>query len=71
MYGPVVVNPYIAAREALAYEAYVAHEYEHRVEIPEHLEERGRFAEHQHIASFFRPVLRKPNIVIGASNSRI
>ena len=52
------------------YDAYVAHEYVHRVEIPEHVQERGRFAEHANIADTFRPVARN-NIVIGASNSRI
>ena len=52
------------------YDAYVAHEYVHRVEIPEHFQERGRFAAHANIADSFRPVARN-NIVIGASNSRI
>merc|ERR1712098_160653 len=56
---------------ALEHEAFVAHEYEHRVEIPEHVEERGRFYNHENIANSFRPVQRKPTIVIGASNSRI
>ena len=63
---PAPVSIY-SAIAALEYEAYVAHEYVHRVEIPEHVEERGRFAEHEHIASSFRPALRKPNILIGAA----
>ena len=56
---------------ALEHEAFVAHEYQHRVEVPEHVEERGRFYNHESIANSFRPVQRKPSIVIGASNSRI
>merc|ERR1711973_921903 len=56
---------------ALEHEALVAHEYQHRVEVPEHVAERGRFYNHESIASSFRPVQRKPSIVIGASNSRI
>ena len=45
--------------------------YVHRVEVPELLQERGRFAAHASIADSFIPVQRKPNIVIGAANSRI
>merc|ERR1711973_175592 len=56
---------------ALEHEAFVAHEYQHRVEVPEHVEERGRFYNHESIANSFRPVQRKPSIVIGASNLRI
>ena len=58
-------------QRALEYEAFVEQEYIGRVEIPEHVEERGRFAAHESIASSFKQVQRKPNIVIGASNSRI
>merc|ERR1711973_506197 len=56
---------------ALEHEAFVAHEYQYRVEVPEHVEERGRFYNHESIANSFRPVQRKPSIVIGASDSRI
>jgi len=59
------------ARRIADYNAYVAHEYVHRVEVPELLQERGRFAAHASIADSFIPVQRKPNIVIGAANSRI
>ena len=58
-------------QRALEYEAFVEHEYIGRVEIPEHVQERGRYAAHESIASSFKQVQRKPNIVIGASNSRI
>ena len=58
-------------QKALEYEAFVEHEYIGRVEIPEHVQERGRFAAHESIASSFKQVQRKPNIVIGSSNSRI
>merc|ERR1711973_178663 len=56
---------------ALEHEAFVAHEYQYRVEVPEHVQERGRFYNHESIANSFRPVQRKPSIVIGASDSRI
>ena len=58
-------------QRALEYEAFVEHEYIGRVEIPEYVQERGRYAAHESIASSFKQVQRKPNIVIGASNSRI
>ena len=58
-------------QKALEYEAFVGREYIGRVEIPEHVQERGRFAAHESIASSFKQVQRKPNIVIGSSNSRI
>ena len=58
-------------QKALEYEAFVEREYIGRVEIPEHVQERGRFAAHESIASSFKQVQRKPNIVIGSSNSRI
>ena len=65
------IYPALAAQQYQLDLAELEARYVVQVEVPEHLQERGRFAHHQDIADSFRPGQARPNIIIGAARSRI